>query len=96
MPLSFFVSRDKRVDVARWGTPGLASKYVDVSYLVSAATASVSVARKGLFVICRDLTITFFFFKILEFSNIVNPLYNDICYNSKIRYNGNLVCTKIS
>ena len=26
----------------------------------------------------------------------VNPLYNDIRYNSKIRYNVNLVCTKIS
>ena len=24
----------------------------------------------------------------------VNPLYNDIHYNSKIRYNVNLVCTK--
>ena len=29
-------------------------------------------------------------------SNTVNPLYNDICYNSKIHYNDNLVCTKIS
>ena len=28
--------------------------------------------------------------------NTVNPLYNDIGYNSKIRYNANLVCTKIS
>ena len=26
----------------------------------------------------------------------VNPLYNDIRYNSKIRYNVNSVCTKIS
>ena len=26
----------------------------------------------------------------------VNPLYNDIRYNSTIRYNVNLVCTKIS
>ena len=26
----------------------------------------------------------------------VNPLYNDIRYGSKIRYNVNLVCTKIS
>ena len=26
----------------------------------------------------------------------VNPLYNDTHYNSKIRYNVNLVCTKIS
>ena len=26
----------------------------------------------------------------------VSPLYNDIRYNSKIRYNVNLVCTKIS
>ena len=26
----------------------------------------------------------------------VNPLYNDIRYNSRIRYNVNLVCTKIS
>ena len=26
----------------------------------------------------------------------VNPLYNGIRYNSKIRYNVNLVCTKIS
>ena len=26
----------------------------------------------------------------------VNPLYNDIRYNSKIRYNINSVCTKIS
>ena len=26
----------------------------------------------------------------------MNPLYNDIRYNSKIRYNVNLVCTKIS
>ena len=26
----------------------------------------------------------------------VNPLYNDIRYNSKIRYNVNLICTKIS
>ena len=26
----------------------------------------------------------------------VNPLYNDIRYNSKIRYNVNLFCTKIS
>ena len=29
-------------------------------------------------------------------SYTVNPLYNDISYNSKIRYNVNLVCTKIS
>ena len=29
-------------------------------------------------------------------ANTVNPLYNDIHYNSKIRYNVNLVCTKIS
>ena len=28
--------------------------------------------------------------------NTVNPLYNDIRYNSKIRYDVNLVCTKIS
>ena len=26
----------------------------------------------------------------------MNPFYNDIHYNSKIRYNVNLVCTKIS
>ena len=26
----------------------------------------------------------------------VNPLYNDIRYNSKIRYNVNPICTKIS
>ena len=26
----------------------------------------------------------------------VNPFFNDIRYNSKIRYNVNLVCTKIS
>ena len=25
-----------------------------------------------------------------------NPLYSDICYNSRIRYNVNSVCTKIS
>ena len=31
-----------------------------------------------------------------ERRNTVNPLYNDIRYNSKIRYNVNLVCTKIS
>ena len=30
------------------------------------------------------------------FKTTVNPLYNDIRYNSKIRYNVNLVCTKIS
>ena len=29
-------------------------------------------------------------------TSTVNPLYNDIRYNSKIRYNVNLVCTKIS
>ena len=29
-------------------------------------------------------------------ANIVNCLYNDIQYNSKIRYNVNLVCSKIS
>ena len=29
-------------------------------------------------------------------NNTVNPLYNDIRYNTKIRYNVNLVCTKIS
>ena len=30
------------------------------------------------------------------FSVTVKPLYNDIRYNSKIRYNVNLVCTNIS
>ena len=30
------------------------------------------------------------------YPNPLNPLYNDIRYNSKIRYNINLVCTKIS
>ena len=29
-------------------------------------------------------------------ANKVNSLYNDIRYNSKIRYNVNLVCSKIS
>ena len=29
-------------------------------------------------------------------STTVNPVYNDIRYNSKIRYNVNLVCAKIS
>ena len=29
-------------------------------------------------------------------SSTVSPFYNDIRYNSKIRYNVNLVCTKIS
>ena len=33
---------------------------------------------------------------ILTEANTVNPLYNDIRYNSKIRYNFSLVCTKIS
>ena len=27
-------------------------------------------------------------------TDTVNPIYNDIRYNSKIRYNDNLVCTK--
>ena len=32
----------------------------------------------------------------LSHSYTVNPLYNDIRYNSEIRYSVNLVCTKIS
>ena len=31
-----------------------------------------------------------------QMATIVNPFYNDIRYNSKILYNVNLVCTKIS
>ena len=34
--------------------------------------------------------------EILLKPNTVNSLYNDIRYNSKIRYNVNLICTKIS
>ena len=33
---------------------------------------------------------------LLHRDNTMNPRYNDIRYNSKIRYNVNLVCTKIS
>ena len=40
------------------------------------------------------LYVLFAFMPSLEFT--VNPLYNDIPYNSKIHYNVNLVCTKIS
>ena len=42
--------------------------------------------------ICND-------FKAIETTSLqstVNPLYNDIRYNSIIRYNVNSVCTKIS
>ena len=33
---------------------------------------------------------------VLPFPFTVNPLYNGIRYNSKIRYNVNSVCTKIN
>ena len=34
-------------------------------------------------------------FKEFVLSYVVSPLYNDIRYNSKIRYNVNPICTKI-
>ena len=36
------------------------------------------------------------FIRLAILINTVNPLYNDIRYNSKSCYNGILVCTKIS
>ena len=36
--------------------------------------------------------ILFVIYYLLTKSYTVNPLYNDICYNSEIRYNINSVC----
>ena len=41
------------------------------------------------------LCIHLFIFMVSILINTVNPLYNDIPYNSKIRYNVNSLCTKI-
>ena len=46
--------------------------------------------------ICFSFRVTYPLFPCFLFLDTVSPLYNDIRYNSKIRYDVNSVCTKIS
>ena len=64
------VSRDAGFEVAQQMTPAVASYYTGVSYLMPAATVSVSVSRRGLLVAWRDLPITFFSLKRMCISEI--------------------------
>ena len=71
-----------------------------VSYLLSASKRNTSFDR--IFTLCYKLFIdTSFESHVFNFQQLflittVNLLCNNICYNSKILYNVNLVCTKIS